>query len=135
MSTPFQITVDCADADRMADFWSQALDYQHLAAPAGFDSWGSFADAYGIERPAPGSIRVIVDPAGAGPTIKFIRAELSPSAVAGFNFELRPGDEEAKEAKITQLRAIGGRLVDRHRSPNGWWAVVADPEGNEFCVI
>src|SRR5262245_709812 len=71
MATPFQITVDCVDADVMTRFWSVALGYVEEPPPAGYLSWEDFLRANDITIPPPGSIGAIVDPEGVGPRVLF----------------------------------------------------------------
>jgi predicted enzyme related to lactoylglutathione lyase len=35
---------------------------------------------------------------------------------------------------VARLRALGARVLDEVKEPSGSWVVMADPEGNEFCV-
>jgi hypothetical protein len=42
---------------------------------------------------------------------------------------------QARDAEIERVIALGATLVDDHRRPDGkGWVVLADPEGNEFCI-
>jgi hypothetical protein len=50
------------------------------------------------------------------------------------HFDLQPQDR-TREEEVERLLALGATLVDdRRRSDGTGWAVLADPEGNEFCV-
>lgn len=135
MGTAFQITIDCYRPDRMAAFWSAALGYVSQPPPKGYEDWDSYFDENTTVEFAHGSLRSIVDPSGAGPTIRFVRSSADTVKTTGFNFDLRPGDEGAKNALITELEAAGARTVDKVTTPDGWWAVLTDPEGNEFSVL
>src|SRR5690606_11427290 len=73
MATPFQITVDCEDADLMCRFWSTALGYVHEPPPAGYLSWEDYLRASGVPVPPRGSIGAIVDPDNVGPRVLFLR--------------------------------------------------------------
>jgi predicted enzyme related to lactoylglutathione lyase len=47
---------------------------------------------------------------------------------------LRP--DIARDAEAERLQALGASFVADHRTPDGHgWVVLADPEGNEFCVL
>ncbi|WP_406719382.1 VOC family protein [Streptomyces althioticus] len=47
---------------------------------------------------------------------------------------LRPGT--SRDLEVERLLALGASLVSDHRQPDGWGRVVlADPEGNEFCIL
>ncbi len=62
MATPFQITVDCVDADVMSRFWSTTIGYVTEPPPAGCLSWEDFLRSNGIAVPPAGSI--MTDPEG-----------------------------------------------------------------------
>ena len=135
MATPFQITVDCVDADAMSRFWSTALGYVTEPPPAGFLSWEDFLRANGIEVPPAGSIGAIVDPDGVGPRVLFIRVPEPKVAKNRVHLDIRAGaNDEDKDAKIAELTVAGATAVRRVDEHGGWWMVMTDPEGNEFCV-
>ena len=43
-------------------------------------------------------------------------------------------DPGTREAEVTRLEALGATVLRRVDEPSGAWTVMADPEGNEFCV-
>lgn len=47
---------------------------------------------------------------------------------------LRPADR-GRDEEVERLMGIGATMVNDLRTPEGGWAVLADPEGNEFCVL
>jgi len=106
------VLIDCVDLDAMTEFWCQALDLEHVGTgPSG----GHILEA------ANGSGR---------------RLGLLPSASpkAGKNrvhFDLRPDDQEAE---VRRLERLGARRIDVGQA-TVTWVVMADPEGNEFCVL
>ena len=135
MATPFQITVDCVDADVMCRFWSVALGYVEEPPPAGFLSWDDFLRANDITTPPPGSIGAIVDPDGIGPRLLFLRVPERKSSKNRLHLDLRGGtSNEARERKIVELTKAGATQVRRVEENGQWWMVMGDPEGNEFCV-
>ena len=135
MATPFQITIDCVDAQRMMAFWSVALDYVEEPPPAGYLSWEDFLRASGVPIPPSGSIGAIVDPDGVGPRVLFLRVPEAKSVKNRVHLDLRAGrSDDAKTAKVSELVAAGARTVRRVEEHGQWWMIMADPEGNEFCV-
>lgn len=135
MATPFQITVDCEDAELMVRFWSIALGYVEEPPPAGYLSWEDFLRANGIDVPPPGSIGAIVDPANVGPRILFLRVSEQKTVKNRVHLDLRAGRTDGeKDAKIAELAAAGATEVRRFDENGDWWMVMTDPEGNEFCV-
>ncbi|MDI6098211.1 VOC family protein [Actinoplanes sp. NEAU-A12] len=106
-----QIVVDAQDPGRLARWWAEALDYVIVnEAP----------DEVEIRRTAdelPGLLfGVGVDP-------KRVKNRL--------HIDLRPDDQEAE---VERLVGMGARPVDIGQGDVPW-VVLADPEGNEFCVL
>lgn len=135
MATPFQITVDCDDADVMSAFWSVALDYVVEPPPAGYLSWEDFLRANSISIPPVGSISAIVDPDDVGPRILFLRVPEPKSEKNRVHLDIRAGRSDGEKlAKILALGTAGATEVRRVEENGGWWMVMTDPEGNEFCV-
>jgi catechol 2,3-dioxygenase-like lactoylglutathione lyase family enzyme len=110
-----QINIDCADLDRMVDFYTAAL---------GYEPYGSGGRTY----------RSIVPVDGTGPKLVFQKV---PEAKAGKNrvhLDLIVGDRVESEAD--RFVALGARrlsdsLVEEYGTH---WLVLADPEGNELCL-
>ena len=135
MATPFQITIDCEDADLMMRFWSTALGYIEEPPPAGFSSWEDFLVANDISIPPSGSIGAIVDPDGIGPRVLFLRVPERKQVKNRLHLDLRAGPTDSdKLAKVDELVQAGATEVGRVDEHGQWWMVMADPEGNEFCV-
>ena len=60
-----------------------------------------------------------------------------PEAKRGKNrihFDLRP-TAGSRDAEVERLAELGATVVADHRRPDGGWVTMADPEGNEFCVL
>src|SRR5919197_6326401 len=105
------IVLDCANPQRLADFWSQALGYD----VAGFaDQWGM------LKGPREGDVFLLqrVDE----PKVGKNRMHIDVTAVD-------------IESRAQELEALGAtRLSDGPLTQfNARWIVMADPEGNEFC--
>jgi len=135
VATPFQITIDCTDAHTMMEFWSVALGYVPEPPPAGYLSWEDFLRANDVAIPPTGSIGAIVDPDGVGPRILFLRVPERKTVKNRVHLDLRAGrSDEAKTEKVSALVAAGATPIRRVEEHGQWWMVMADPEGNEFCV-
>jgi hypothetical protein len=131
----FQITIDCQDADAMSAFWACALGYELEPPPAGYLSWEDFLRASDIPLPPSGSIAAIVDPDGIGPRVLFLRVPEPKTVKNRVHFDIRTDrTDDGKRAKIDELIAAGATEIRRVDEHGGWWMVMADPEGNEFCV-
>lgn len=111
-STIRHTTVDCADAYALAYFWSQVLG--HPLQP----------------EDKPGDPEALIERAG----LLFVTVPEGKAVKNRVHFDLQPQDR-TRDEEVDRLLAIGATLVDDHRKPDGTgWAVLTDPEGNEFCV-
>jgi predicted enzyme related to lactoylglutathione lyase len=109
-----KIILDCANPRRLAEFWTEALGYRQASA----------AEPFVVLTPREGTD---------GPWFLLQRVPEPKISKNRMHVDLRSGDIE-EDAK--RLEAIGAtRLVDRPRRLGSVsWIVMADPEGNEFCV-
>lgn len=103
--------IDCNDLDAMVEFWTQALG---LEAKARYPSyvWLSRLSEGGPSL----ALQLVPEPK----TIKN-RVHLDVTA-------------DDREAYVAYVETIGGSRVADHESGGFHWTIVADPEGNEFCV-
>ena len=107
------VTIDCADASRLAGFWSAALGYEIEDV----DDDGA----------------LIEDPTASGVAVYFQIVPESKSVKNRVHLDLRPPESMAEEVeRLTSLGASGSRYVEEGGS---YWTVMLDPEGNEFCVL
>ncbi|MDG4778338.1 VOC family protein [Micromonospora sp. WMMD961] len=108
------VVVDCADPRAMAQFWGQATDW----------TLHDVTDRYAVLRSGK----------GVGPYLEFIR---TPDAKTGWNrvhLDVRPYPDDDLEAEATRLSALGATVIDLGQADIPW-KVLADPEGNEFCLL
>ncbi len=108
------VVVDCADPRAMARFWSQATDW----------TLHEVTDDHARLRSA----------AGVGPYLEFLRTPDERTVWHRVHLDLRPyaGDDQA--AEVARLRTLGATDADVGQGDVPW-ACLADPEGNEFCVL
>jgi hypothetical protein len=119
----------------MCKFWSTALGYIEEPPPAGYLSWSDFLRANNISMPPQGSIGAICDPDRVGPRILFLRVPEKKQVKNRLHLDIRAGRADGdKDTKIAELVAAGARVIRRVDENGQWWMVMADPEGNEFCV-
>lgn len=135
-----QVAVDCADPDRLADFWVNVLSYVLDTPPAGYTSWHDFSEAVGGSDE---SWSAVVDPAGNGPRILFHRVPEPKAGKNRLHLDVRvsaAGDVPTEtrrrqvDAEVTRLRTVGGIHLRTEQDEYDYFAVMADPEGNEFCI-
>src|SRR5918999_5052194 len=108
-----EVAVDCADPCALAAFWSAALGYELVECDD--------------------DIASIEDPSGAAPSMYFQRVPEAKSTKNRVHFDLSIAGEDM-EVAIARLISLGARRIDDGDDNVRWWAVLADPEGNEFCV-
>ena len=136
-----QVTFDCADPDRVARFWCEALGYVFPPPPQGFASWEEFD--LSLPPDHQGSASACVDPDGVGPRLFFQRVPEGKVVKNRVHLDVRVGTrlrgEErvaALEAECTRLLAHGATRV-RLMLADGVsesCLVMQDIEGNEFCL-
>ncbi|MCG6494414.1 VOC family protein [Kitasatospora sp. A2-31] len=109
------VAVDCADAYELARFWSRVT-----GRPLDPES-----------RPGDRETRVLL---AEGPVLYFNQVPEPKRIKNRIHLCLRP--ETSRDQEVERLLGLGAALVADHRNPDGsGWAVLADPEGNEFCVL
>jgi catechol 2,3-dioxygenase-like lactoylglutathione lyase family enzyme len=126
------LTFDCADASALAEFWKLALGYEDEPPPAPFTTREEWVASFGPPGEDEGDGAWLRDPAGAGPRLSLLEVPEPKVAKNRLHIDVRvPGGWPGVQAKVTELEKAGGRtltVVDGHH------IVMADPEGNEFCV-
>lgn len=144
MAREIQVTFDCADPASLAGFWAEALGFQVQQPPDGFDSWDAALEAFGVPPERRNDASAIIDPDGSGPRIYFQRVPEGKTAKNRVHLDVRAavglsGDERmaALETECTRLVGHGAvRLTRVEPAPplDSGHIVLADPEGNEFCL-
>lgn len=108
------IVFDCADPEAIAEFWSVATGWPILGRDdegvwlRGTSVGGPFLDMHRVDEPKLAKLRVHLDVAG------------------------RPDDDQ--RAEVERLQALGAVPIDIGQGAPRW-VVLADPQGNEFCVL
>ncbi len=143
MATAIQVTFDCADPNRLAGFWAEALGYRLQPPPPGYDSWEAWAAEQGIPPEQWNAMSAVVDPDGVGPRLLFQRVPEGKTAKNRVHLDVNVGGghgtplEERKErvdAAAARLVAAGATRLRPFEQHGEYWVVMQDPEGNEFCL-
>jgi hypothetical protein len=110
------ITFDCADPWALSGFWQELTGYQRHPENVPSDS------------------EVLLEaPGDAHPRLLFIRVPEPKTVKNRVHLDLQPNT--TRDNQVAALLELGARFVDDQRRPDGTgWVVLADPEGNEFCV-
>ncbi|WP_052847362.1 VOC family protein [Streptomyces avicenniae] len=144
MAREVQFTFDCADPAALASFWAEVLGYRVQAPPGGFATWDEALEAMGVPPERRNDASALTDPEGVGPRLFFQRVPEEKRVKNRVHLDVRTapgltGDArmEALEAAADRLIAHGATRLERHDPdpPLGTGhLVMADPEGNEFCL-
>ena len=138
------LTFDCHDARAQARFWAVALDYEDAPPPEGWPSWEQWLRDHDVPEEEWDDGASLRDPSGARPGVTFLRVPEPKTAKNRLHLDLwvsggRHVAPEVREplirAKAEQLLALGATVLEEGVGPRGLdHYVLADPEGNEFCV-
>ena len=114
-----ELVLDAADPPRLAAFWCDVLGWSVLD--------GASDD------------EVEIGPADVGfggpqPTIVFSRSDEARPHKLRLHIDVSPTDRD-QAAELERLRAVGAQPADVGQSGDESWHVLADPEGNEFCLL
>jgi hypothetical protein len=129
----------------LATFWCQALGYVEGAPPAGAASWDEYLASVGVPESEWGDGAFIEDPDGIRPGISFLKVPEPKTAKNRVHLDVQAGGgrsepQEARWARVLEavqrLTRAGATVIREDRQggvPDHF--VMADPEGNEFCVV
>lgn len=143
MATSIQIVFDATDPALLADFWALALGYTVQPPPEGFESWDEWAAAMEIPEENWNDASAVVDPEVIGPRIFFQRVPEGKTAKNRLHLDVNVGgghdvpidDRRAMvNAEVARLVVAGASTIGPVEQRGEYWVVLADPEGNEFCV-
>jgi hypothetical protein len=111
--------VDCADAYSLSRWWQAVLDY-----------------AEDPDDPnEPGHEECLIASRDDRHRLLFIEVPEGKQVKNRIHFDLRPADG-TRDLELARLIELGAVVVGDRRKPDGTgWVVLADPEGNEFCIL
>jgi predicted enzyme related to lactoylglutathione lyase len=109
----FGLVLDCADPERLAEFWAEALGYTNVG------SAGVYVALYPRE--------------GTGPKLLLQRVSEPKATKNRMHLDIEVPDINVEADRLSGLGAQ--RISDDTCSEHGsTWILMADPEGNEFCI-
>jgi hypothetical protein len=139
MAARIDLTLDCADAQLLAAFWKTALGYIDEPPPAPFttrEEWFAQFDLPEDESVDDGAW--LCDPAGHGPRLSILRVPEPKTAKNRLHIDIRVPGQGSPDERWARIKAESERLLkaggSRLKEFEGHHVVMADPEGNEFCV-
>ncbi|MGC3992586.1 MAG: VOC family protein [Propionicimonas sp.] len=115
------VTVDCDQPYELSLWWEQVLDYH--ADPD--------------DPNEPDHEECLLLPPGGGQGVLFIKVPEAKAVKNRLHFDLRPTDR-TRDEEIEHVLGLGATFIADHRGihgPGTGWVVLADPEGNEFCIL
>jgi hypothetical protein len=122
-----EISIDCADPAGLAAFWCEVLGYAVLDATDDLVEIG----------PSRGPDAELLEAVRRGPVAPTLFLAKVPEGKVGKNrlhLDVSPVDCTQAE-EVARLEALGARPADVGQTGAESWVVMADPEGNEFCVL
>ena len=113
------ITIDCKDTAEISQFWESVLGWKVTYV----DETGAMLE---------NSIKL--ENGEKFPPMLFYKNPDQKSVKNRMHFDLSPDDQAAE---VLRIEALGGKRIEIGQSadPATTWVVMADPEGNEFCVL
>lgn len=114
-----ELILEAADAERLAVFWSEVLGYVELG------------------REPDGSIEIGPPDAGFGglqPTLVLNPSSDPRTGKLPLHIDVSATDRD-QDAELERLLALGAKPADVGQTGTESWHVLADPEGNEFCLL
>ncbi len=117
-----ELAIDCAEPKRLAEFWCSVLGYEVQDEEPGVVAIGSPLVPEGKMRAGP-----------VPPVLTFARVPEGKTVKNRLHLDVNPTDSE-QDDEVRRLLDLGARYVDVGQGDVSW-VVLADPEGNEFCVL
>jgi len=114
-------TVDCASAYELSGWWKKVLGYIDIAG----------------DPNEPGHPECMIQAPDASQNLLFIEVPDAKRVKNRIHLDLRP-QEGSRDEELQRLRDLGATEVADRRDVHGpgtGWVVLADPEGNEFCIL
>lgn len=143
-AAPIQVVFDASDPGALAEFWAYALDergYAIAAPPGDFPDWPAFLAANGVAEErwndasaieAEGHPRIFFQKV---PEVRTVKNRVHIDLLAGGGPSVPLDEQRARVARqVARLEGLGATRVEDHADLGVHWAVMRDPEGNEFCV-
>jgi catechol 2,3-dioxygenase-like lactoylglutathione lyase family enzyme len=113
-----EIVVDCRDPEALAAFWAAVLGYEVIGREE--DGAVEIGPEAGFGGPAP--------------TLVFGRVPDPTPGKLRLHIDVNPTDRD-QDAELERLLALGATQADVGQTGDESWYVLADPEGNEFCLL
>lgn len=138
MLTRIELTLDCADPETLAEIWKTAAGYVDDPAPPPFSTREEWLAQFDAEDDDGMDAAWLHDPTGVAPRLCLLQVPEAKTAKNRLHLDLRVSGDSTPEQKwsrvideVTRLRAAGAAELQEFV---GHHVIMANPEGNEFCV-
>ena len=114
-------TVDCANAFELSEWWKPVIGYTDLPD----------------DPNEPGHEECMIVSPDSGHRVLFIEVPGAKTVKNRIHFDLTPTDR-TRDEEVERVVELGATQVADHRGiygPGSGWVILADPEGNEFCIL
>lgn len=119
----YSVVIDCEDIQAQATWWAGVLGWEKVYES---DEEVAVAGQYRLGQP----------PEERGPGLVFVPVAEAKALKNRLHIDLAPPAEASQEEEVARLVALGAKRVDVGQDEKAVsWVVLADPEGNEFCVL
>ena len=108
--------------------WEQVI--VHSVDPVALGQWWATALGWVVVHSSDEEFEIRPEPDRL-PGLDFVRLDESKTVKNRLHLDFRPDDQDAE---VARLEALGAKRVDIGQGDQSW-VVMADPEGNEFCVL
>jgi len=113
-------TVDCANAYELSEWWKEVLGYVDIAD----------------DPNEPGDEECMISTPDEEHRLLFIEVPEAKQVKNRLHLDLRPAGGVTRDEELARLLDLGATEVDDRRLEDGrGWVVLADPQGNEFCIL
>ncbi len=118
--------IETTDTRRLARWWAEALDWQII--------YEAEDEVVLIPRWAQ-ELRPKLSFEQVPPGLTFVRVEHEKRSKSRIHMDLAPHSSDDRDAEIARLESLGAKRIDVGQGPDVSWTVLADIDGNEFCVL
>ena len=118
--------IETTDVSRLARWWAEALDWEVI-----FEA----ADEVVIVPKWARELSTTLDFRQVPPGLVFVLVGHEKQTKNRIHMDLAPHTSDDRDAEIARLEALGATRIDVGQGPDVSWTVLADIDGNEFCVL
>lgn len=122
----YSVVVEAQDHRALAAWWAEAL---------GWDTAHATDDEVILVPPWARELGPQLEFAQVPPGLVFVPVEHRKSGKNRLHLDFAPHTSQDRDAELARLLALGATAVDVGQGPDATWDVLADPDGNEFCLL